>query len=150
MAISNAINLHFLLPSSVGALDQVITSDGLGGSTWTTLQSKLISWNDVTSSPRNLSVNEGYITNNGVSLVTYILPVTAAQGSIINIAGFSSGGWAISQNSGQSIVLGNVQTTVGLGGGISSTSRGDQVSLLCVVADTTWVALSYIGNITYA
>lgn len=109
----------------------------------------LLPWNDVTTGTQALAVNNGYSTNNGASLVTYTLPITAAFGTVISIAGFSSGGWTIAQNAGQSIVYGNVQTTMGVGGSLSSTVAADQVSLFCAVADTTWVVTSVLGNLNY-
>ena len=106
-------------------------------------------WNNVASGTQALAVNQGYITNNGASLVTYTLPVTAAQGTEIGIAGFSSGGWTIAQNASQLIHFGNQVTTTGVGGSLSSTNAFDQVQLLCVVANTTWVVLYAVGNLTY-
>ncbi len=86
--------------------------------------------------------------NNG-SLITGTLPSTAAFGSVIAIVGYGSGGWSIAQNSGQTIHFGNVNTTTGVGGSLSSTNRYDCVELLCTVADTAFVVRSSIGNITY-
>jgi len=108
-----------------------------------------LTWNDVTTGSQSLAVQNGYITNNGASLVTYTLPVTAAQGTEIKIAGFSAGGWTIAQNASQQIRYGNVLTTVGVAGSLSSADQGDQVSLLCVTANLTWVVLNTQGNITY-
>lgn len=106
-------------------------------------------WNNVASSTQSLAVNQGYMTNNGASLVTYTLPVTAAIGTIISVAGYSSGGWTIAQNSSQEIFFGNVHTTIGTGGSLSSSNQYDQVTLLCTVANTDWVVTNSIGNLTY-
>jgi hypothetical protein len=106
-------------------------------------------WNNVASSTQTLAVNQGYITNNGASLVTYTLPTTSAQGTIINVAGFSSGGWTIAQNASQEIFFGNQHTTSGATGTLSSSNQYDQVSLLCVTANLTWVVLNAVGNLTY-
>jgi hypothetical protein len=106
-------------------------------------------WNNVATGTQALAVNQGYITNNGASLVTYTLPATAAQGTEIAVAGFSAGGWMIAQNASQLIHFGNQVTTTGTGGSLSSTNQYDQVLLLCVVANTTWVVLNAVGNLTY-
>jgi hypothetical protein len=102
-------------------------------------------WINVATNTQALANNQGYITNNGATLVTYTLPATAAQGTIIEIAGSSAGGWTITQNAGQSIVVGVNTSTVGAGGSVSSTQPSNQIKLLCTVANTTWVALSMQG-----
>ncbi len=107
-------------------------------------------WNNVASSTQTLAVNSGYITNNGGSLVTYTLPTISPQGTEILISGFSSGGWTIAQNASQLIHVGNQTTTTGVTGTLSSTNAFDQVRLLCVVANTTWVSFSSFGNLAWA
>lgn len=105
------------------------------------------SWNDVTSGTQTLAINQGYVTDNGASLVTYSLPVTAPLGSIIEIAGKSAGGWTINYTTGQSIHFGNETTTVTTGG-LSSTNLYDYVKLLCITANSTWSVIGGIGNLT--
>lgn len=105
-------------------------------------------WTDVTSTSQSMSANSGYIADNA-SLVTLTLPSTAVQGSIISVCGNGAGGWSIAQNASQNIKFGNQTTTTGTGGSLASTNRYDGVSLLCTVANTTWVILNSMGNITY-
>lgn len=105
------------------------------------------SWVDVTGTTQAMAVNTGYIADN-VALVTMTLPATAAQGTVLSVAGNGAGGWRIAQNALQSVKIGNQQTTVGVGGSLSSTNANDQLQLLCVVANTTWVTTSGWGNIT--
>jgi hypothetical protein len=105
------------------------------------------SWNDVSSGTQALSVNQGYVTDNGASLVTYTLPGVAPLGSIIEIAGKSSGGWTITYGSGQIIHMGNETTTV-TSGSLSSTNQYDYVKLLCITANTTFSVIGGIGNLT--
>lgn len=107
-----------------------------------------ITWNDQTTTPATMSVNNAYSTNN-VARVTLTLPATAAVGSIVQVSGFGSGGWRISQNASQIIHFGAVDTTTGITGQLASTSRYDQVTLVCAVANTTWVVNSSLGMITY-
>jgi hypothetical protein len=104
-------------------------------------------WNDVTGGSASMAVNNGYLADSS-SLTTLTLPATAAQFSSVWISGYGAGGWTIAQNSGQLIHLSGSTTTTGTGGSLSSTNRYDQVLLLCVVANTTWVALNSIGNLT--
>lgn len=106
-----------------------------------------VTWNDVTGTSATMAVNNGYLSDNA-GLVTLTLPTTVAQFSIINVAGFGAGGWTIAQNSGQLIHIGSSTTTTGATGSLSSSNRYDAVSLLCVVANTTFVVLNSVGNIT--
>lgn len=105
-------------------------------------------WVDVTSGTQALAPNNGYVTDNGASLVTFTLPVTAAFGTIIEVAGKSAGGWVIHQNAGQQIIFDGESTTVGVGGSLASTLRNDYVKLLCITANTTWSVIGGVGNIT--
>lgn len=112
---------------------------------WTPISNE--GWTNVATSTQTCSVNGKYITNNGASLVTYTLPTTVAQGSVIQIAGFSSGGWTIAYGTGQSINMGSLSTTT-TSGSLSSTNKNDVVQLLCTVANTTWNVISSVGNLT--
>ncbi len=105
------------------------------------------SWVDVSGTSQAMAVNIGYMANNG-SLVTMTLPSTAAQFSVLRVAGKGAGGWKIAQNASQLINIGNQVTTTGTGGSLASTNQYDALELLCITANTTWVALSGWGNIT--
>lgn len=104
-------------------------------------------WNEVTGTSSNMAVSNGYIANNG-SLVTLTLPATAALGSVIEVSGKGAGGWSIAQNSGQTIHYGASNTTTGVGGSLASTLQYDTVRLLCTTANTDFVVLSSVGNLT--
>jgi hypothetical protein len=130
---------------------QVLVSTGSSapyGTQWQAPASAF-TWMDVTSGTQAMAVNTGYTVDNGASLVTFILPVTAAYGTLSQVVGISSGGWSIAQNAGQNIKIGAVSTMTGTGGSLSSTIPSDQVQLLCVVADTTWVAIAPSASLTY-
>jgi hypothetical protein len=107
------------------------------------------SWTVVTGTTQAMAINSGYISNNA-GLVTLTLPTTAAVGSIIDMQGLGAGGWQIAQNASQLIHIGSAVTTTGTGGYLASTNAFDSLSLLCVVANTTWTVLGGPqGNITY-
>jgi hypothetical protein len=107
-----------------------------------------LTWNDVTGTSASAAINNGYLSDNA-GLVTVTLPVTAAQFSVIRVAGFGAGGWKIAQNASQLIQFGSAAaTTTGTGGSLASTNRYDAVEIICVVANTTWLVLSSVGNIT--
>lgn len=106
-----------------------------------------ITWNEVTGTTQSAAVDNGYITNNA-SLVTVTLPDTATLGSVVRISGSGAGGWKVAQNAGETIHFGNTDTTTGAGGSLASTNRYDAVELVCITADTDWVVISSVGNIT--
>lgn len=107
-----------------------------------------ITWSEVTGTTQAASVNSAYIANNA-ALVTITLPDTAAVGDIVRVVGKGAGGWKVAQNASENINFGNVTTTTGTGGYLASTLRYDSVELVCTIANTTWTAISSVGNITY-
>lgn len=135
--------------STLTAGPNISVTNGAGSITIAATGTSSFSWNNVASNTQALAVNQGYITNNGATLVTYTLPATAAQGTIIWVSGYSAGGWTIAQNALQEIFFGSVHTTIGTGGSLSSSNQYDAVLLLCTVANTDWVVLSVQGNLTY-
>ena len=81
------------------------------------------------------------------TLCTATLPVLSAVGEAIVIAG-STGGWTVAQNAGQNITWGDVTTLTGTGGSLSSSANTDGCTLICDVANTTWVVTQAQGNMT--
>lgn len=127
----------------------VCTTSGTSGSAiWTECINAQSNWQDVITTPFNLIQDTNYVCDNGASLTNFTLPTTAVFGSTIQICGKSSGGWAIAQHAGQSINIGNLTTTVGVGGSLASTNQNDCVNLVCVTASTTWTVISSMGIIT--
>lgn len=112
-----------------------ITSTG-GGLPWTEI---------AVVGPTAMSVNNGYVTNNGAR-VQLTLPLASAFGSNIRILGKSAGGWQINQNAGQSIVLDSSSTSVGVLGTLQSDAFRDSVDLICTTANTVWTIGDGIGN----
>ena len=107
-----------------------------------------VTWTVVTGATQTIAVNNGYISNRA-GLITYSLPATSAVGDVFEITNINTAlGWTITQAAGQSIRLGNASTTVGVGGSLSSLALGDSIRCVCVVANTTWVTLSVVGNVT--
>lgn len=120
-----------------------------GGSITISSSSGATSWTVVTGTSQAMVVDSGYISNNA-GLVTLTLPPTAAVGSIIQVQGLGAGGWQIAQNALQVINIGSAVTTIGITGFLASTNQYDSLTLLCVVANTTWTVLGGPqGNITY-
>lgn len=151
---SNVLSDGQLLIGDTGAAPVAATLTAGGGISITNAAGSITiaatggaAWINVTGAAQSMAADAAYIANNA-ALITFTLPVTAAQGTEISIAGFGAGGWTIAQNAGQLINFGNVATTTGAGGSLASTNRYDQIELLCVVADTEWVVRSSVGNLT--
>ena len=125
-----------------------ITTSGSGTTLTLTGSSSGITWNNVTSSTQALAINNGYISNDGATLITMTLPSTAAIGSVIQIQGAGSGLFTVAQNASQVIHFNEVATTTGTGGSISSTSQFDSLTLICVTANTTWAVNQSQGNLS--
>jgi len=103
-------------------------------------------WNPVAGTTQLMSPNSNYYPQSS-SLTTFTLPVAAAAGTTMQIAGGGAGGWIVAQNAGQTINFGNQTTTTGTGGSIASQNRYDGIGVLCLVASTQWVVTSATGNL---
>jgi hypothetical protein len=106
-----------------------------------------VNWAAVPGNTIALVADGGYMLDNG-ALTTATLPLTCAVGETIRLIGSGTGLFLIAQNAGQSIKLGNVSSTVGVMGDLSSSSQYDSIELLCIVADTVFAVLSSVGNFT--
>jgi hypothetical protein len=111
-----------------------------------------LTWSREASSPVVLVVNHGYIQANATpaTIIDFYTPATASLGDTIEIIGENAGGWKINQGNNQAIQFGNVATTTGIGGSLSSSNRYDCVTLKCRVAgaSTIWVVTSSVGVLT--
>lgn len=137
------------LSDGLGAAGEVLTSNGAGAEpTWQEVAGG-ISWNEETGTSATMAVDNGYIANNA-ALVTLTLPDTAALGSVVRVAGKGAGGWKIAQNAGETIHFGTSSTTTGATGYLQNTEQYDAVELVCITANTDWVVISSVGNITVA
>jgi photosystem II stability/assembly factor-like uncharacterized protein len=67
-----------------------------------------VSWEDVTGTSVQAQPNKGYIVDND-SRVTVRLPSSPSFGDIVEVNGIGSGGWMITQNSGQKIITSKIK-----------------------------------------
>ena len=117
------------------------------GLKWASAPLSDLPWTFIAGAAQTAVADNGYVNTNA-ALTTITLPATAALGTIIEICGQGAAGWVLAQNALQSIIMGSSQSTVGIGGSLASTNKNDTLRMLCTVADTTWVVLSAVGNIT--
>ncbi len=94
---------------------------------------------NVTTTSQSMSPNTIYVANNA-GLVTFTLPATAPFGSIISVVGYGSGGWKIAQNVSNQVIVSPQNTSLGVGGSISSTDQFDTLTLICIVTNFVWTA----------
>lgn len=144
--VSNASGL--ITDASASTTGFVLTSNGAstppsfqaagggGGMTWT----------NTTGSTQAMAVSTGYINNGSGTPTVFTLPSTATVGQNVAVIGANSGLWRISQNASQVINFNGGATTSGTGGFILATSQYDTLFLMCVTANTTWVAYDGFGN----
>lgn len=97
---------------------------------------------------KTAEINHTYITNKAGTACAITLPAAAVVGSELKIIGKGATGWTLLQAAGQQVHFGNVSTTAGAGGSLASSATRDCISLICVIADTTWQVFSSVGNIT--
>lgn len=87
-----------------------------------------------------LAGQNGYFANNLIPTI-YTLPAVIPFGEIIQIVNINASTFTIGQNAGQQIKFGNLTTTLGVGGSIACTATGDSLTLVCDVANTSFVLL---------
>ena len=127
----------------------VTNGDGTAGNTSivANVPNGALAWTVVTGTTQAAAVASGYIANNA-GTVTITLPATSAAGDQIGVMGMNNAsGWKIAQNAGNQIALGSLTTTAGVGGYLQSTQTHDSIILMCVTANTLWVAFAPQGNI---
>lgn len=143
---------------TVSANPSSLLHDTTTGNLWlkvsgsgTTQWSKILTvpffvWNIVTSAtnPTSILTSNGYIPK-GAGPVTFLLPAAAAVGDTFRIAGYGNL-WTLRQNPGQSIFMGNLTTTAGVGGSITATQIKDTIEFVCVTANIEFQVLSSMGN----
>jgi hypothetical protein len=152
ISVANGTSTPTLTLNSGTGANQIVKLDGssrlpaVDGSQLTGISSGGISTVVVSGTSQSAAVNTRYITNNA-GLVTVTLPATAAVGSVLQITGLGAGGWKVAQNAGQQMIIGNATTTSGTGGSANSTHQNDTLTLVCAVANTTFIAESVIGEV---
>jgi hypothetical protein len=136
------------LADGLGAAGEVLTSNGAGAEpTWQAAAAGGgLTWNVATGSTQACAVNNGYFANYNGTLA-FTLPTTAAVGDTIEVCQMYAGqGWTIAVNSGETIYMGNINTTITTGT-LASNGDGDWVELVCRVANTDWQANIKAGQI---
>jgi len=104
-----------------------------------------ISWH-VISASQTLAVNSGYFCISPGGVLSLSLPAVSSIGDNIILCLDGATSWTISQGAGQAVKFGNLITTAGVGGSISSTQQGDSLTLVCRIPNLRWVVKDSSGN----
>lgn len=94
-------------------------------------------YNLVSSSPIQMKNLNAYIVDSS-GLVSLILPVESSFGDQISVIGRGTGGWRIIQGNDQLVHIGNLTSTTGSSGSISSTDQFDSLRLICIDDNFEW------------
>lgn len=93
----------------------------------------------------------GYFTTNTVGNITAALPAVATGGDTIKIISVAAGTFQITQpNAGDIILIGDLLTTTGTGGSLTSEKIGDGCTLVCAngsAGANFWVVIASTGNL---
>ena len=137
--------------ATITAGSGISVTNGAGTITIANTGPAAFTWSTVTSSTQAITANNGYVSNDGATLVTFTLPAALSTnlGDTFIIVGLGSGLWKLAQNASQSIQFGNVSTTAGVTGYLASSNQFDNVKIVSTGTDT-WAVLEAVGNITYA
>lgn len=104
----------------------------------------------ITALTFQMAANNGYFANNA-GMIEFTLPPLFDEGDVLELGAFGAGGWKILQNAGQQIMFGRVLTTAGTSGSVQSTSVGDSIKLVGVIANTSLMVVGAPqGNLIYA
>lgn len=126
-----------------------VTTTGSGNTILIDATGASFTWQVVTSAdnPVTLSNGVGYIVKGGSS-VQFVLPAAAIIGDSFKILG-TANLWTVAQNAGQSITIGMLTTTVGVGGSVTATMISDGIELVCVTTNLQFYETGSIqGNPT--
>lgn len=156
---SSAAGITTLTGDTGGALSPVLGNINIVGGTNTTVAGagntltinvstpSAITWQAIGAN-QTLAINNGYFCTAGGAL-SLALPAVSAVGDTIIVSLDGSTSWTVTQpNAATQIRIGNVQTTLGVGGSLASTATGDTITLVCETANARWVVTDMVGNIT--
>lgn len=107
------------------------------------------SWNFISAfTDPTMTADNGYVCISPGGAIVLPLPAVSAQGQEIEVYLDGATSWQITQAANQQILYGNTNTTLGVGGSITSTSQGDSIRMLCTVTNLRWIVLAGVGNPT--
>lgn len=132
--------------AGTGASGQVYVSGGSSAlGAWTNPASGIPV--NQTGASVTMAAGNRYICNHS-GAITFTVPATAAIGDTFSIRGFSTGGWIVQMNAGQTCYTGAANTTSA--GTITSGTIYDSITIECTVANVSFTITSGYGTYTTA
>ena len=107
-----------------------------------------LTWGVISETAVTVAANSGYLVTT-TALTTFTLPATSSIGNTFRIADKGVGLWKIAQTVANKIYFGHTSSTLGTAGYFSSADTGDCIELVCATANSDWIILSAIGNLTF-
>ena len=101
-------------------------------------------WNNVVGTSASMLPYNGYVANN-VALVTLTLPVGCVLGDVFRVISKGVGLCRVAQNVSQTIRYGNLVTTTGVAGSLTSLFVGDTLAIVCTGTNEFYV-VSSVGS----
>lgn len=140
-----------IVATAPGSAGQFLVSGGSSADPSFQTATPQLTVTPVAGASQSMAVNHSYIANDA-SLTTFTLPATAAVGSILQIVGsaLNTGGWTITYGTSQIIWGPAGSSTITSGSASSAAAAAQSVTMVCVVANTTWVITANSGTITLA
>ena len=97
------------------------------------------SWQSI-NTHQDLVANTNYFMYNVIPEI-YNLPLVCGFGETITIVNTANSTFSIAQEAGQQILIGDVLTTMGVGGLLTCTQIGDSLTLACFVPNLIFVVV---------
>ena len=101
-------------------------------------------WGTVSTGSFTATTNHAYIVTSGA--VTIGLPTISSLGDQLIVALRGGTQVGILQAAGQTIYYGDLFTTTGVAGSLTSTKDGDSITLISVAPSSQWLAIASMGN----
>lgn len=136
----NALDTIFI----VGSGGVSVSGNSLLNTLTITASIPTFTWN-VISTNQTLVASNGYFCAGG-SPISLLLPPVSNTGDTISVVLSGAASFAITQGAGQLIQIGNLMTTAGVGGSLSSTQQGDTLVFVCMTPNLKWYVTSSMGN----
>lgn len=138
-----------IVATATGTSGQFLVSNGASADPTFQTATPQLTVTTVAGTSQAMTSNHSYIANSA-SLTTFTLPATSSVGDILQVVGsaLNTGGWKITYSTGQIIWGPAGSSTVTTGNAASAAAAAQSVTLVCVVANTTWVITANSGTIT--
>ena len=104
------------------------------------LEGTVSSFAVVTEPTQVVDINSVYVPT-GTPQTVFTLPNTVSVGTRVEIDGQGAGGWKLLVGSGQTIRIPMGSPNVA-NASVTSSSKYDSISIICVEANTTWIVVS--------